>query len=90
MSRAAVVAAFIAGVALVATVLVIADPGPAPAEHTLAQKKAMINYIAQKAHSNFFSQALDTECPVKVVTNAQGTQSCPGAPAEYIQQDGCC
>ena len=88
MSRAAVVAAFIAGVALVAAVLVIADPGPAPA-HTLAEKKAMINHIAQKAHSNFFSQALDTECPVKVVTNDDNTQSCPGAPAESIQQDGC-
>ena len=79
-------AAFIAGAALVATVLVITDSGSRPAQHTLAEKKAMINHIAQKAHNKFFSQALDTECPVAVKPNGM----CPGAPAEYIEQDGCC
>ena len=86
MSRAAIVAAFIAGAALVATVLVIADPGSASTEHTLVEKKAMLNHVAQKAHNNFFAQALDTACPFHVQANGM----CPGAPAEYIQQDGCC
>ena len=91
MSRPAVVAAFIAGAALVATVMVMSDPAsPLENEHTLAQKLSMLKHVkghnAAYAHKNYYLQSLDTLCETKVQDNGQ----CPGEAAEYIFQDGCC
>lgn len=95
MHRLAVVAAFIAGAALVATVLVVSDTTP-KTQPLLSEKLAMLkNFQSAKSVKSHFLQALNTECPYKIIQSGPRADMCPVAPVgfgpEYfLQQDGCC
>ena len=106
MSRLQVVAAFIAGAALVATIVLVASPGRVP-NHTLAEKMVMLKRFralaalsadkgaagiqALEKPANLF-QALAVDC-----SNLGGVQAiaasgrCPGThPWTMVFRDGCC
>lgn len=90
MSRFSVVAAFIAGAALVAMVVVVSDPNSSSlAEHSLAAKKAMLKHMMHAtAHKNHFLQGLDVVCEMKPSASGDCGSDSKGVP--NIFQDGCC
>jgi len=90
VSRLAVVAAFIAGAALVAACLVVSDTAGPKTQNLLSEKLAMLkNLRSAAAHKSHFLQGLDTLCETKIMPNGR-CPSPPGDPSFYIQQDGCC
>jgi hypothetical protein len=90
MSRPAIVAAFIAGVALAATIVVLASPQQ-PAQPSLSEKLAQLSHFAAAdRHAKHFTQGLDAKCSSVPSGSDAGPDGCGGEPGDYLFQDGCC
>jgi hypothetical protein len=90
MSRPAIVAAFIAGVALAATIVVLASPQK-PAQPSLSEKLAQLSHFAAAdRHAKHFTQGLDFKCSSVPAGSDAGPDGCGGEPGDFLFQDGCC